>query len=85
MDYIIHLEADLNLILKRLKLRRRVCPKNEDINNENIKFVVKKSINEINNFIMNIEKSKIKIITIKNNKNLKVTKDNILNFLNLKI
>tara|TARA_A100001234_G_scaffold174903_2_gene156497 strand:- start:493 stop:1197 length:705 start_codon:yes stop_codon:yes gene_type:complete len=86
VDYIIHLEADLNLILKRLKLRRRgLSQRMRDINNENIKIVVKKSINEINNFIMNIEKSKIKIITIKNNKNLKVTKDNILNFLNLKI
>ena len=31
VDYIIHLEADLNLILKRLKLRRRgFVPKNRE-------------------------------------------------------
>ena len=54
-----------------------------NLNNNNIKIVIEKSINEIKNYIMELKKTNIKIISLKNNKNIKKTCNDILCFLNL--
>lgn len=84
VNYVIYLEPDLKLLLKRLKLRRRGLPQRmRNLNNNNIKIVIEKSINEIKNYIMELKKTNIKIISLKNDKNIKKTCNAILCFLNL--
>ena len=81
-DYIINLNCTSDLLIDRLKKRKRGLPlRMRGLNDDNIKATIKRSSNLLNDYISS-NNLKIKTININTSINISIIKDEILNFLN---
>ena len=71
-DYIIKLECNLKLLIKRINLRSRGLPtRMRNLNKNQIKIVLNKAISEINNYFSKNKNHKVNVIVIDSSKNQK--------------
>ena len=82
-DFIINLYCNPDLLEKRIKLRKRGLPSRmKGLNNDQIKSTIKKSRDELDNYILNSNNLNVKNINIDTSNDIHEIKNKILNFIN---